>query len=207
MKLKSFYGVISTSMVFIFILIGLSSCGGSKLAPASYNKPAPNYIIGAGDNLNVFVWRNPELTTSIPVRPDGRFSMPLIDDMQAAGKTPSELGKDVEKHLKKYLQDPIVTVIVTGFVGPFEQQIRVVGEASNPQAIPYSERMTALDVMIAVGGLTEFASGNRAKIIRQENRIKKEYRVKLDDLIKDGDISANVDMLPGDILIIPQSFF
>lgn len=195
------------SMALISSTLMLFGCGGAKLAPAKYGAEAPNYVIGAGDSLNVFVWRNPELTTTIPVRPDGKISLPLIDDMQAAGKTPTNLSRDLEKSFKKYLHDPIVTVIVHGFVGPFNQQIRVVGEAADPRAIQFSEKMTVLDVMIAVGGLTEFASGNSAKIIRADGKGQHEYRVRLDDLIKDGDISANVDMLPGDILIIPQSFF
>ena len=143
----------------------------------------------------------------MPVRPDGRISLPLIEDLQAANKTPTELARDVEKVLAEFVQNPVVTVIVTNFVGPFDQQVRVVGEASTPQAIPYREKMTVLDVMIAVGGLTEFAAGNRAVIVRSSGKKKNSYRVRLDDLLKDGDVSANVDVLPGDVLIIPQSWF
>ena len=167
----------------------------------------PDYIIGANDNVNVFIWRNPELSQGLPVRPDGKISTPLIEDMQAAGKTPTQLARDLEKELKKYVQDPIVTVIVTGFVGPFNQQIRVIGEAANPAAIPYRERMTVLDVMIAVGGLTQFAAGNRAVVVREIDGKPRSLRVRLDDLVKDGDVSANVALLPGDVLIIPQSWF
>ena len=171
------------------------------------NQPGPDYLIGPGDNLQVFVWRNPELTATIPVRPDGRISVPLVEDMPAVGKTPSQLARDLEQVLKQYVQEPIVNVIVTGFVGPFAQQVRVVGEAAKPQAIAYRANMSVLDVMIDVGGLTRFAAGNRSVIVRQTSGTQTEQRVRLDDLLKDGDISANVRMLPGDILIVPQTFF
>jgi len=197
-------------LAFGAILTGLVGCGNLADAPVAAPQSvgtSPGYLIGPGDNLQIFVWRNPELSTTIPVRPDGRISMPLIEDLQAANKTPTELARDVEKVLSEYVQNPVVTVIVTGFVGPFDQQVRVVGEASTPRAIPYREKMTVLDVMIAVGGLTEFAAGNRAVIVRSTNGKQKSYRVRLDDLLKDGDVSANVDMLPGDVLIIPQSWF
>ena len=143
----------------------------------------------------------------MPVRPDGRISVPLIEDLPAAGKTPTALARDIESVLKEYVQDPIVTVIVTGFVGPFSQQVRVVGEATQPQALPYREKITVLDVMISVGGLTEFAAGNRAVVVRQAGGDEQAFRVRLDDLLRDGDISANVALLPGDVLIIPQSWF
>lgn len=164
----------------------------------------PEYIIGPLDNFQIFVWRNPELTTSVTVRPDGKVTVPLIEDLQAAGKTPTQLAREIETQLEQYVQSPVVSVIMSGFVGPYDQQVRVVGEAANPQAVPYKENMTALDLMIAVGGLTEFASGNRAVLVRQG---KDSFRLRLDDLIKDGDVSANVAVLPGDILIIPQSWF
>jgi polysaccharide export outer membrane protein len=168
---------------------------------------SPDYVIGPLDSLQVFVWRNPEVTTTVPVRPDGRISTPLIEDMQAAGKTPTQLARDIERELGKYIVDPVATVIVTGFNGPFSQQVRVVGEAAKPQAIPYRENMTLLDVMIAVGGLTEFAAGNRAVLIRGSGEQQKEYRVRLSDLVKDGDVSANARIMPGDVLMIPQSWF
>jgi len=192
------------------ILTGLAGCGDLADAPVAAPQSigtSPGYLVGPGDNLQIFVWRNPELSTTIPVRPDGRISMPLIEDMQAANKTPTELARDVEKVLSEFVQNPVVTVIVTGFIGPFDQQVRVVGEASQPQAIPFREKMTVLDVMIAVGGLTEFAAGNRAIIVRAAEGKKNSYRVRLDDLLKDGDVTANVDVLPGDVLIIPQSWF
>ena len=164
------------------------------------------YVIGPGDNLNIVVWRNPELTMSVPVRPDGKIAAPLVDELMAQGKTSIELARDVEKVLGKYVRDPIVTVLVTGFVGPYSEQIRVMGEAARPQALAYKNKMTLLDVMIAVGGLTDFASGNSATILRSSEG-NKQYSVRIKDLIKRGDISANVEMKPGDILIIPQSFF
>ena len=176
-------------------------------APPGEQATTPDYLIGPGDQLEIFVWRNPELSRNLPVRPDGRISVPLIEDLPAAGKTPTALARDIESVLKEYVQDPIVTVIVTGFVGPFNQQVRVVGEATQPQALPYREKMTVLDVMISVGGLTEFAAGNRAVVVRQAGGDEQAFRVRLDDLLRDGDVSANVALLPGDVLIIPQSWF
>jgi polysaccharide export outer membrane protein len=187
------------------VCVLLSGCFGSS--PEMTGPTSPMYIIGPGDDLNIFVWHNPDLTTTVTVRPDGKVTMPLINDMQAAGKTPTHFGKDVEKVLAKYVQEPIVSVIVTGFVGPFDQQIRVVGEAFEPKSVPFREHMTVLDLMIDVGGLTEYAAGNRTKLVRRVGSEQREYTVKLDDLLKDGDIDANVYVFPGDILIIPQSYF
>ena len=143
---------------------------------------------------------------SVPVRPDGKISAPLIDEMPAHGRNSVELARDLEKRLEKYIRDPVVTVIVTSFVGPYSEQVRVVGEAARPQFLAYKQKMTVLDVMIAVGGLTDFAAGNSATILRASEG-NKQYSVRLKDLIKGGDISANVEVRPGDILIIPQSFF
>ena len=168
----------------------------------------PSYIIGAGDQLGISVYRAPELSMpSIPVRPDGRISMPLIPDIVAAGKTPSQLGRELEERLKEYVQDPIVTVMVTGFIGPFDRQVKVLGEATEPAAIPYRDGMTVLDVMIATRGLTRYASGNSALIVRRVGDQQETIRVRLNDLIKSGDICQNVAMRPGDTLIIPQSWF
>jgi polysaccharide export outer membrane protein len=193
----------------------LAACAGSGKfppAPVSASTQDYNYIVGPGDVLNIIVWRNPELSMSVPVRPDGRFSTPLIDELVAQGKYSVAIARDVEKKLEKYVRDPVVTVIVTSFVGPYDQQIRVVGEAAKPQALPFKQYMTLLDVMIAVGGLTDFADGNEATILRTADSGKhgeggKQYSVRLRDLIRRGDISANVEMKPGDILIIPQGFF
>src|SRR5690242_4257940 len=165
-----------------------------------------NYHIGPSDVVNVIVWRNPELSMSVPVRPDGKITTPLIDDLEAIGKTPTELERDMEKALVKYIRDPVVTVIVTGFTGPAEEAVRVIGEAAKPQTLAYRKGMTVLDVMIATGGLTDFADGNAARIFRVADGGKL-YSVRLRDLVKRGDITANVVMRPGDILIIPQSWF
>ena len=183
-----------------------SNTGKFPAAPATAAIQGYSYIIGPGDNLNIIVWRNPELSLSVPVRPDGKFSTPLIDELTAQGKNSVEISREIEKQLAKYVRDPVVTVVVTSFVGPYYQQIRVVGEASKPQVLAYKQNMTVLDVMIAVGGLTDFAAGNEATILRKADG-DKQYSVRLKDLIKRGDISANVEMKPGDILIIPQSFF
>jgi len=188
----------------------LSACAGAgakyPAAPAAAAAPDYNYLIGPGDSINIIVWRNPELSLSVPVRPDGKISTPLVDELVAQGKTSAEVSRDIEKQLGKYVRDPVVTVIVTSFVGPYSEQIRVVGEAAKPQFLPYKQKMTLLDVMIAVGGLTDFAAGNDASILRGADG-NKQYSVRLKDLIKRGDISANVEMRPGDILIIPQSLF
>ncbi len=166
-----------------------------------------DYVIGPGDSLTIFVWRNPELTRSVPVRPDGKISVPLVEDLVASGKTATQLAREVEEVLSTYVKDPLVTVIVGGFVGVFDTQIRVVGEAAQPRSLPYSARMTMLDVMIAVGGLTEFADGNKARLVRTVDGKRHEAIVRLNDLIKDGDISANVPVAPGDVIIIPEAWF
>ena len=198
-----------------FALLALSvAFSGCALRPVEY-PPAPfkvissddyTYLIGAGDALNIIVWRNPELSMAVPVRPDGKLAAPLVEEIVAQGKTSSQLARDVEKQLGKYVRDPVVTVLVTSFVGPYSEQIRVVGEAAKPQFLSYKKNMTLLDVMIAVGGLTDFAAGNNASILRTSDG-NKQYSVRLKDLIKRGDVSANVEMKPGDILVIPQSLF
>ncbi|MDO8287613.1 MAG: polysaccharide export protein [Parvibaculum sp.] len=193
------------------MLVGLvAACAGFSSAyppaPVAAATPDYNYIVGAGDSLNISVWRNPELSMSVPVRPDGKVTMPLVDELVAQGKTSVEIAREVEKVLSKLVRDPVVTVIVTGFVGPYSEQIRVVGEAAKPQALPYKQNMTLLDVMIAVGGLTDFADGNGASITRASEGDRR-YSVRIKDLIKRGDISANVEVKPGDILIIPQGWF
>lgn len=192
------------------VAAGVSGCANlaSSLPPAPATAASSDYtyVIGAGDSLNVVVWRNPELSMTVPVRPDGKMSAPLVEELQAQGKTPVELARDVEKRLSTYVRDPIVTVLVSGFVGPYSEQIRVVGEAARPQFLPFKQQMTLLDLMIAVGGLTDFADGNRA-IIQRTSDGNKQYSVRLKDLLKRGDLSANVEMRPGDILIIPQGLF
>lgn len=193
----------------LMVVLALGGCAKSPFPPAPAipdGSSAVDYVIGAGDSLNVMVWRNPELSMTVPVRPDGRITTPLVEDLPATGKTPSQLAREIEKALSKYIQDPVVTVIVTGFIGPLERQVRVVGQAAKPQSLAYRERMTLLDVMIAVGGITDFADGNKATILRGGEK-PQQFTVRLRDLVRYGDVSANVEMRPGDVLIIPESFF
>jgi polysaccharide export outer membrane protein len=193
-------------LVLVFVLGGCArvyppvSAEFSKVAEAQY-------LVGAGDTVNIIVWRNPELSLSVPVRPDGKLTTPLVEDLPASGKTPTQLARDIEKAIAKYIQSPVVTVIVTRFVGPYSEQIRVIGEAAKPHALPYVENMTLLDVMIAVGGITDFAAGNKASILRTIGGKTQQFGVRLIDLVRGGDLSANVVMRPGDVLVIPQSFF
>lgn len=202
----------ASSAVLHFLVLAvaaglLGGCASSfPPAPASAADADYNYVIGPGDSVNIVVWRNPELSTSVPVRPDGKITAPLVEDLPAMGKDSSTLARDIEKQLAKFIRDPVVTVIVGGFVGPYSEQIRVIGEAANPQTLAYKQKMTLLDVMIAVGGLTDFADGNGATLLRASDD-NKQYSVRLYDLIRRGDISANVDVKPGDVLIIPQSWF
>ena len=208
--MKNVCRIVATWSLILATFTVLAACSGQPTLPpakAVGYDPSPDYFIGPLDTLNIFVWRNPELSETLPVRPDGRISIPLIEDLPAAGKTPTQLARDIEGELAKFIQDPIVTVIVTGFNGPFARQVRVVGQATRPQAIPYRDNMTLLDVMVAVGGITEFAAGNRASIVRTIDNEQKQYRVRVSDLVKDGDVSANVAILPGDILIIPETWF
>lgn len=190
---------------FGFLLCFLSGCASYPPAPAHVDS-SHEYLIGPGDTLNIVVWRSPELSMTVPVRPDGKISAPLVEDLDASGKSAAVLARDIEKKLAQYVLNPVVTVVVTNFVGPYSEQIRVVGEAAKPQILPYKQKMTLLDVMIAVGGMTDFASGNRATIMRTAEG-NKQYSVRVADLIKRGDVSANVEMCPGDVLIIPQSWF
>lgn len=199
-------------MITLGTLVGCSTVNAPDApttppATTAANDSANSYVIGPTDQLNIFVWRQPELSTEAIVRPDGRISVPLIDDLQAAGQTPTQLASAITGRLKEYIQDPKVSVIVTNFVGPFDRQIRVVGEAAKPQAIPFRRNMTVLDVMIQVGGLTEFASGNRAVLVRNSGGTKENFRLRLNDLLKEGDVAANAYVLPGDVIIIPQSYF
>src|SRR5690606_33156070 len=175
-------------------------------APVSAETPDRLYKIGPLDTLNVVVWRNPDLSTTVTVRPDGRISLPLVEDVAAAGRNPADLSRDIEKSLSKFIREPVVTVIVTSFQGLASEQIRIVGEAAKPQAVPFRQNTTLLDVMIQVGGLTDFADGNGAILVRGSEQ-GKQYSIRLKDLLKRGDISANVDMKPGDIIIVPQSWF
>jgi polysaccharide export outer membrane protein len=200
-------------IVVLFLAHIISACSTNLLPTATLHPSTTadvnsyKYLIGAGDVLNIFVWRNPEVSGSFIVRPDGMITTSLVEDIKVAGKTPTDLARSIEEILGTYLRDPIVTVTVTRFTGPFSEQIRVIGEAAEPQAINYTQHMTLLDVMIQVGGLTEFADGNNAVLVRIENGKQQQYDIMIDGLLKDGDISANIDMLPGDIIIIPEAWF
>ncbi len=203
-----------TSMHYTFsvLVIGaffLSGCASTE--PVAQVSAAPSlsteYLIGPGDNLKIFVWQNPDLSVSLPVRPDGKISMPLVEDLQAVGKTPTQLSRDIETRLSEYIKTPQVNIIVTGFVGTFDEQIRVVGKAAQPRALSYRKDMTLLDVMIEVGGLAEGAAGNRARVVRSYGGHPREIKVRIDDLLNKGKISANLKMMPGDVLIIPESRF
>lgn len=202
-------------LVTLFIItLFATACSNTKSLPTATLHPSSTqdissykYLIGPGDSLNIFVWRNPEVSGTFTVRPDGMITTSLVEDIPVSGKTPTELAREIEKILSTYLRDPIVSVTVGGFVGPFSEQIRIIGEAAQPQSINYTQNMTLLDVMIRVGGLTEFANGNNAKLVRIENGAQKQYQIYIDDLLKNGDISANVDVLPGDIIIIPETWF
>jgi polysaccharide export outer membrane protein len=193
------------------LLTLLAACASepprSDSVPALPQVPQSEYRLGPGDTLQVFVWNHPELTVTVPVRPDGMISTPLIAGVPAEGKTATQLAKDLETALAEYVRNPTVSVMVTSFVGAYADQIRVVGQASEPRALPYRANMTLLDVMIAVGGLAEFAAGNRAVLVRQENGQTIRTTVRLRDLLDKGDISANMPMRPGDVLIIPESRF
>ncbi|HVY07568.1 MAG TPA: XrtA/PEP-CTERM system exopolysaccharide export protein [Burkholderiales bacterium] len=198
------------SAVWLLVLaIALGGCSTAypPMARQGAGGSDTPYLIGPGDIVNVVVWRNADLSMNIPVRPDGKISTPLVEDLQASGKTATQLARDIEKVLAKYIQSPVVTVVITAFSGPYSQQVRVIGEAAKPQALAYRENMTLLDVMIAVGGITDFADGNNASILRSGGGKTQRFGVRLIDLVRRGDLSADVAMRPGDILVIPQSFF
>ena len=195
------------------VLTGCVGGGGPELPPASFvgsrEQPSEEYVIGPMDQLNIFVWRNPELSAKVQVRPDGRITTPLVNDMPAVGKTPAMLADDMKLALSTYIKDPIVSVIVESPQSTYSQSIRIVGATEKPASIPYRANMTLLDAMIAVGGLNQYAAGNRARLIRQDSNTgqHREYNVKLGKLLKDGDPSANVRLEPGDVIIIPESMF
>ncbi len=192
----------------IALLVGAcSSSGGTRTAPSTTTAAPIEYRIGPGDALNIFVWNHPELSGNVPVRPDGLISTPLVENIPASGKTPSELSREIETRLSEYVRSPKVNVIVTTFVGALADQIRVVGQATKPQSLPYRANLTVLDVMIQVGGLAEYAAGNRARLIRTVDGKVVEIPVRLNDLLNRGDIKANIPVLPGDVLMIPESRF
>ncbi|MBA6328738.1 polysaccharide biosynthesis/export family protein [Colwellia sp. MB02u-6] len=205
----------NTLKALIFLALGyiVTGCSSPTLPPAQLHPSntvdvdSYKYLIGAGDVVNIFVWRNPEVSGTFIVRPDGMITTSLVEDIPVSGKTPTELARSIEEILATYLREPVVTVTVNNFVGPFSEQIRIIGEAAQPQSVSYIQQMTLLDVMIRVGGLTEFANGNGAILVRIENGLQKQYDIFIEDLIKNGEISANVDVLPGDIIVIPETWF
>lgn len=218
-------GKIKNVSTLISLMLILGACASQQDLPSSTayssyttSPEAYSYLIGPGDQLQIFVWRNPEVSQTVTVRPDGKIAAPLVEDLQASGKTPNQLARDLEKALETYIRQPIVTVIIANGIGPYSEQIRVIGQigqvtqgaqdnqTTRPQAIAYRQKMTVLDVMIAVGGLTQFADGNKTRLVRMVDGKQREYRVRIDDLLN-GDITANVDMLPGDILIVPEAWF
>jgi polysaccharide export outer membrane protein len=194
-------------LVFVAVLF-VGGCAAPISTFAITDTPIDrDYLIGAGDSVNIQVWRNPEVSLTVTVRPDGKITTPLVEDLLASGKTSTELARDIEKVLGKYIQQPVVTVIVVGFVGPYSEQIRVIGEAGKPQGLPYRQGMSLMDLLIAVGGITDFAAGNKASIIRVKDGKQLKIGVRLNDLLKNGDMAANIPMQPGDVLVIPESFF
>ena len=206
-------GIIRVIILALLCTAPLGGCSlfrsdGATSQAVATGRPATDYIVGPGDRLSVFVYQSPQLSIqSLPVRPDGRISLPLVPDLVATGKTPTQIGNEISDRLKAFVKDPNVTVMVQDFYGPLDRQVRVIGEAAEPQAIAYRDRMTLLDVMIQTKGLTRFAAGNRAVIVRRVNGKTENIPVRLADLIKDGDVSQNVDMTPGDVLIVPQTYF
>ncbi|MEX1198489.1 MAG: XrtA/PEP-CTERM system exopolysaccharide export protein [Pseudohongiellaceae bacterium] len=192
----------------ILAVLMLSACSTQPVPETErFDLPDYNYVVGPGDVMEIFVWGHPDLSTTGIVRPDGKLTTRLVEDMPASGRTPTELAREIEESYAEYVRDPVVTVIVQNFVGVPEQQVSVIGEAANPASIPYARHMTLLDLMIAVGGMTEFAAGNRSVLLRSEDGQRRSYKVRLDDLLKKGDITANLALEPGDIVVISESWF
>jgi polysaccharide export outer membrane protein len=195
-------------VVGVLLGVCLGACSsGPPPPPPPADVALSLYVIGPRDKLSIFVWRNPELSMDVPVRPDGRISIPLVEDVVAIGKTPAQLAQEIAEKLSRYVTSPLVTVLPRDVVGPFNRQIRIIGEAAQPKAVAYLANMTLLDAMIEVGGLTRFAAGNRATLVRTINNTEETYSLQIDSLVKDGDIKSNVPLAPGDIIIIPQRFF
>ncbi|MDX6749962.1 polysaccharide export protein [Geminicoccaceae bacterium 1502E] len=208
-------GLVARGAARVAVAVGLlavAACSSLPEAPlvpenVTHAPSAEKYRIAPGDELSIFVWQDRDLSLKVRVRPDGRISMPLLEDVEAAGRTPSELGRQLEQGLSTYVQEPVVTVIVADFLGPLDQQVRVLGEATTPQSLSWRPDMSVLDALIAVGGLTEFADGNGAILVRRGDGEPVRYRVRLADLLRSGDVSANAALLPGDVLIIPETVF
>ncbi len=201
----------SHNRLFVYILFSISfifsiGCSTQRYPDVS-QAPDYDYVIGAGDSLEIFVWGNGELSTSVTVRPDGKITTRLVEDIPASGRTSTQLAREIETAYSKYVKSPVVSVIVSSFVGVPTQQVRVVGEAANPLSIPYNKHMSLLDLMIAVGGLSDFADGNGSVLVRSYGPEQEIFNLRIEDLIRDGDIGANTQMMPGDIIIIPEAWF
>lgn len=204
------FAILLGALSWVLVLTGCASKGSElpELPQASGDAQfSTRYRIAPGDSVQIFVWRNPEVSTSVPVRPDGLLSAPLLEEIPAAGKTPAELARDLEAELSTYLRDPLVTVIVEGFVGTFSEQIRILGEAAQPRSMLYRDSMTVFDVLVESGGLTQYADGNNSMLVRKVDGELMKYRLRLRDLSQDGDVTANIDMRPGDVVIIPEAWF
>lgn len=203
-KSRDFLTFLTPWLVLLTVTVPLrAAIAGDSPAPPAVSA---NYMIGPGDTLHVFVFQNDELSVTVPVRPDGKISTPLVEDMVAVGKTPSQLARDIEKSLAEYVKSPKVNVVVMGAMSVFSQ-VKVIGQVLHPQALPYREGMTVLDAVLAVGGLGPFAAGNRAHLVRSENGRQTEIKVKLDALVNSGDMKQNVPLRPGDVLVVPESRF
>ena len=202
------FAIAGVAFALVSLMAGCASTSYPEVSAEQAQKETDyDYVIGPGDSVEIFVWGSPELSSTVAVRPDGKITTRLVEDIPASGITPSQLARDIEKAYSDYVKSAVVSVIVNGFVGIPSQQVRVVGEASKPTSVPYKKHMTMLDLMIAVGGLTNFADGNKTVLVRYEDGQQNLYGVRLEDLIKDGDISANLTLMPGDILIIPEAWF
>ncbi len=197
--------LIAPSLILV-LGTGASRASVSAEATPAQSTVGGNYVIGPGDTLQVFVWRNPELTTTVPVRPDGKITTPLVQDMVAVGKTPTQLAHDIEKVLSEYVRSPMVDIVVTQPASAFSQ-VKVIGQVKKPTAEPYRAGMTVLDAVLAAGGLTDFAAGNRAHLVRKENGRDVNIRIKLDRLVNDGDMTQNLPLRPGDVIVVPESRF
>ncbi|WP_439136196.1 XrtA/PEP-CTERM system exopolysaccharide export protein [Pseudomaricurvus sp.] len=206
-SLKSTFSSFSTGFACLLLALTLAACSSQEYPEATGETPEFDYIIGAGDSLEIFVWGNQELSTTVKVRPDGKITTRLVEDIPASGRTSTQLAREIEDAYGKYVKSPVVSVIVNGFVGVPTQQVRVVGEASKPLNVPYDKNMTLLDLMIRVGGLSDFANGNETVLVRSFGGKQTIYNLRVEDLIRDGDISANTPLMPGDIIIIPEAWF
>ncbi len=193
----------------VILLVGCSTPQYSELPAntAAENNGKYDYIIGTGDTLNIYLWGYDDLQDKLPVRPDGQITTKLVEDLQAAGKTPSQLARDIERAYAEFVNNPVATVSVDGFTGDRGQQVKIIGSSSEPKSLPYTQGMTLLDLLIEAGGMSDFASGNRAILTRSVGSERKHFSLRIDDLIRKGDISANVELRPGDVVLIPESWF